>query len=294
MKTSTKTSYLKCIDRVVGFLSDQVDADPSLEALADVAAISPYHFHRVYRAMTGETPSSTLRRLRLAKACFLMKDPAKTITEIAFEVGYDSSQAFARAFRVAVGKTPREVRKNSDSMSKVLKDLSSAPGGPEVSPANIEVKMTSMEPITVIAARHLGPHKGLFRAYSGFFAFAEKAGWVGSFRGIYGIPIDDPRDVPEAECRFDCCFQFGPEVRGKGPYQARTLGGGDYAVLRHIGHYDGLEEKYHFLYGPWLRETGLILRDAPVFNHYLQDPDSRPPEEWETDIYLPVTKGDKP
>lgn len=293
MKQSTETSYLKRIDKVIDFLSDQVDANPSLEALADVAAISPFHFHRVYRAMTGETPSATLRRLRLARACFLMKDTAKTITEIAFEVGYDSSQAFAKAFRAVVGKSPREVRKNSDVMKKVLKDLSGAPRGPKVSPANIEVKMVSLEPITVIAARHNGPHKGLFRAYGDFFAFAEKQGWVESFRGIYGVPIDDPRDVPEAECRFDCCFQFGPEVRGKGPYKARTLGAGDYAVVRHLGHYDGLDEKYDFLYGPWLLETGYILRDAPVFNHYIQDPDSCPPEQWETDIYLPVMKGEK-
>ena len=66
MKSSTQKSHYERIERVVDFLSDQVDNNPTLEALADVAAISPFHFHRVYRAVTGETPSATLRRLRLA------------------------------------------------------------------------------------------------------------------------------------------------------------------------------------------------------------------------------------
>jgi len=292
MKTSTKESYFKRIDKVVGFISDQVDNNPSLETLADVAAISPFHFHRVYRAITGETPSGTLRRLRLAKACLLLKDTGKTVTEIAFEVGYDSSQSFAKAFRASTGFSPTEIKRTPGALDRAVKALAGLVGVPKTDPGKIEVKIVSVDPIKVIAARHLGPHKGLFQAYGAFFAHAEQAGWVGSFRGIYGIPIDDPRGMDEARCRFDCCFQFGPEVKATGPYRDETLGDGLYAVLRHVGNYDGLEDKYDFLYGPWLEASGYILRQAPFYNHYLQDPDTVPPEEWETDIYLPIEKGD--
>ena len=111
MKPSTENSYHERIDRVVGYLSEQVDNSPSLTALADVAAISPFHFHRVYRAVTGETPSMTLRRLKLSKACFLLRDTNKTVTEIAFEAAYDSSQNFAKAFRAGTGFSPTEIRK---------------------------------------------------------------------------------------------------------------------------------------------------------------------------------------
>ena len=92
---------------------------------------------------------------------------------------------------------------------------------------------------------------------------------------------------------FDCCFEFGPEVKPSGGYAEKSLGGGLYAVLRHIGHYDGLEDKYDYLYGSWLNASGYSLREAPFYNHYVQDPDTVPPEEWETDIYLPIEKGDK-
>lgn len=293
MKSSTKESYFKRIDKVVGFLSDQVENNPSLETLADIAAISPFHFHRVYRAVTGETPSGTLRRLRLAKACLLLKDTSKPVTEISFEVGYDSSQSFARAFRAGTGFSPTEIKRTPGALDRAIKALSGPAGELLGFPGNIEVKVVSVDPIKVIAARHLGPHKGLFQAYGEFFNYAEQAGWVESFKGIYGIPIDDPRGMVEEECRFDCCFEFGAEVKAGGGYSEKALGGGLYAVLRHLGHYDGLEEKYDYLYGPWLEASGYGLREAPFYNHYLQDPDTVPPEEWQTDIYLPIEKGEQ-
>lgn len=292
MKPSTQKSYHERIDRVVGFLSDQVEGNPSLEALADIAAISPFHFHRVYRAVTGETPSGTLRRLRLARACLLLRDTSKPVTEISFEVGYDSSQSFAKAFRVGTGFSPTEIKKTPGALDMAIKALAGPAGKPLGKPGKIEVKVVSVDPIKVIACRHVGPHTGLSEAFGDLYSWAEKAGLVKNLKGIYGIPVDDPRGMPEKECRFDCCFDFGAHVKAKKPNRKETLGGGLYAVLRHLGHYDGLEEKYDVLYGRWLETSGYSLREAPFYNHYLQDPETLPPEQWETDIHLPIKKGE--
>ena len=290
MKSSTQKSYHERIERVVAFLSEQVDNNPSLETLADVAAISPFHFHRVYRAVTGETPSGTVRRLRLAKACFLLKDARKPVTQVAFDVGYDSPQSFAKAFRSGTGFSPTEIRKRPTTLNEVMTLLSSPEAVPKREVRYIEVKIVSVDPFKVIASRHLGPHKGLFKAYGELFDWAEKAGLVESFKGIYGIPIDDPRGMPEKECRFDCCFDFGPDATAGGGFREDNLGGGIFAVARHLGPYDGLEDKYDCLYGPWLNASGYSLRERSFFLHYLQDPDTVPPEEYETDIYIPIEK----
>jgi AraC family transcriptional regulator len=288
VKSSTEASYHERIARVVGFLSNQVNSNPSLETLADIAAISPYHFHRVYRALTGETPSSTVRRLRLAKACVMLRDTRRPVTEVAFDVGYDSSQSFAKAFRAATGFTPSAIRKDLASLEKILEQLGKPGVLPSQTPRDLEVKVVSVDPFKVIASRHLGPHKGLFKAYGELFHWAETTGLVARFRGIYGIPIDDPRDLPDGECRFDCCFDFGPDAGGNGQFREDRLGGGMFAVTRHIGPYEGLEVKYDYLYGAWLSGSAYALRDQPAYNHYLNDPDSAPPEQWETDIYVPV------
>ena len=96
MKPKTQDTYVRRIDQVVGYLNKQVESSHTLKELADIAGISPFHFHRVYRAITGETPSGTIRRLRLARAAVMLNETQKSITEIAFDVGYESSQA-ARA-----------------------------------------------------------------------------------------------------------------------------------------------------------------------------------------------------
>jgi len=90
------------------------------------------------------------------------------------------------------------------------------------------------------------------------------------------------------QCRFDCAFDLGPDVSPAEGFTELTLGGEDYAVIHHVGPYEGLEEKYDYLFGPWLAKSRIALRDAPLFNHYLNDPDTVPPEEWQTDIHVPV------
>ncbi len=285
MRRETKESYVRRIDRVIGHLNQQVKAGHTLCDLAGIAGISPFHFHRIYRAVTGETPAGTLRRLRLARGAALLKDGGKPITEIAFDVGYESSQAFAKAFRQMTGYSASGLRQQPQALDDVITELSSPPAQPV--PQALEVRLVSVEPFKVIAARHVGPHEGLFSAYTELMDWVQKTGQADDFRGIYGIPIDDVRGVPQ-ECRFDCCFDLGTGARPGEDHHEVMLGGGHYAVTRHVGPYAGLEEKYDFLYGSWLEATGYPLREAPFYNHYVTDPETRPPEEWETDIYLPV------
>ena len=288
MKPKTKDSYIERIHRVVGYLNQRAEATPTLQDLADIAGISPFHFHRVYRAITGETPAGTLRRLRLARATVMLKEPQKPITEIAFDVGYESSQAFSKAFREVTGFSASGLRQEPQKLEAVIRDLSSPPE--QSATKTLEVKLVSVEPFKVIASRHVGPAKGVFKVYGDLLRWAEETDRGKAFRGIYGIPTDDPRGVPEEECRFDCCFNFGPTVQPDETHRAVFLGGGLYAVTRHLGPYEGLEGKYDFLYGPWLSSSGYALRENPSYNHYQADPDTLPPEKWETDIYVPIEK----
>ncbi len=293
MKASTKSSYIQRIDRVVGYLNEKIEATPSLRDLADIAAISPYHFHRVYRAITGETPSGTVRRLRLARAAAMLKDTSKPVSEIAFDVGFETSQSFAKAFHGATGFSASDLRDDPEKLAATLKTLSNPPASPG-SDKELDVKLVSTDPFRVIAQRHVGPHDKLYTAYRSLYDWAEKAGALENFKGIYGVPLDDPRSTQSEECRFDCAFDLGSEVQPGEGLKELILEGGAYAVIRHLGHYDGLDEKYDYLYGVWLPASGFALRKAPVFNHYLNDPDSAPSEEWETDIYLPVEEGEQP
>lgn len=279
---------LSGIERIVEYLNEQIESTHSLQDLARVAQISPFHFHRVYRATTGETPFGTLRRLRLVRAMTMLTDSNKSITDIAFDVGFESSQAFSRAFKNAVGCSASTARKDSEKLQEMIDALSRGPSRPIAT--EIDVRLVSVEPFKVIASRHVGPPESLFSAFGELFDWAQTNLQAENFRGIYGIPIDDPRELSDDGPRFDCCFDFGPDAEPGDSYGRATLGGGPYAVVRHIGPYEGLDQKYDALYGPWLHSSQYRLRDSRSYNHYLADPETVPEEKWETDIYVPVEK----
>jgi len=223
MKNSTTDNYVDRIDRVVAFLNTQVDNSPSLGELAEIAAISPFHFQRVYRAVTGESPAGALRRLRLAKACVILQTSNMTITEIAFEVGYDSSQAFAKSLREVTGFTATELRSQADTLMSIIETLSKSPPREDGSSQILDVKLLSIEPFKVIAHRNVGPADELFQAFGYLCEWAEKKGLAKNMSGIYGIPIDDSRDVEPGEYRFDCCFNLGKTQQPKRVLQKRDL-----------------------------------------------------------------------
>src|ERR1700749_3923337 len=102
--------YAERVQRVVDHLAEHLDDALDLEALARVACFSPYHFHRVYRALLGETVSDTVRRLRLHRAAIDLLDRELSIERTACRAGYTSQAAFTRAFRAEYGEPPARYR----------------------------------------------------------------------------------------------------------------------------------------------------------------------------------------
>ena len=103
--------YRSRINRVIDYIEANIDRDLSLSELAEVAHFSPFHFHRIFRAMVGETLNGFIQRIRLEKAAMkLALNPRESITEIATECGFSGPSAFARAFRDTFGMSASQWR----------------------------------------------------------------------------------------------------------------------------------------------------------------------------------------
>ncbi|HEY8329497.1 MAG TPA: GyrI-like domain-containing protein [Rhodanobacter sp.] len=291
MKNRTRSDYLRRIDCVIALLQQAVTNDaelPNLAGLGQVAQLSPFHFHRVYRALTGETIGRTVARLRLLRALQLLSDPARAVTDAALAVGYETPQAFARAFRQAFGASPSELRVRPARLASELARLSWAPVDEAMPTSLLQVEVVSLEPFSLVATRNTGDFADLAVAYEALFGWAAEHGLIERIAGIYGVPWQDRRDVSAAECEFDCALAFEGEVAaGEGTMSLR-LGGGQWARLHHVGSYAGLESLTDALLAHWLPGSSYVLRDEPLFHHYLDDPEQTPEAVLRTDIYLPV------
>lgn len=100
-KAATRLDYAARIERVAAHITANLDRPLDLARLAEIACFSPYHFHRLYRLVLGETPDQTVRRLRLHRAAAALSRNEEPLARIAREAGYGSAEAFSRAFAAA-------------------------------------------------------------------------------------------------------------------------------------------------------------------------------------------------
>ena len=280
------------IDRVIAHLQACLRAGdplPDLEALAAIAHQSPFHFHRLYRALTGETPGRTVARLRLLQALTLLGQAESRVTEVALNVGYESPQALARACRQTLDATPSTLREDAGLRSHWQQRLSLPAGDHADGTVPLQVTVTTLEPFDVVALRTQGAFDDLDQAFGEIFTWAAEQGWAEQLQQLVSIARTDHRDAPAQECVFDCAMGFGRTPQAlPAPLRTLTLGGGTYAVLRHVGSYAGLEAATDALLRDWLPESGHTLRDVELYYHYLDDPEDVPEAILRADICVPV------
>ena len=99
MKPRTEQTYNERILGVLVYIQQHLDEAMSRDELARVAYFSPYHFHRVFHGMVGESVKEHVRRLRLERAAHRLKFGDHSVTRIAFDAGYEALESFSRKFR---------------------------------------------------------------------------------------------------------------------------------------------------------------------------------------------------
>jgi AraC family transcriptional regulator len=294
MKKSTQQEYTKRILGVLVFIQKNLDEELSLEEYARVAHFSPYHFHRIFRGMVGESLHEHIRRLRLERAATQLKRTDRTIIEIALEAGYETHEAFTRAFRSLCGCAPSRYRRDN-SVAVVFSpgvhyqddgstnDLQLPTGG-----ESMEVRIERVEAMRVAFVRHVGPYNRVETAWERLCTQLGKDGLLGPGTKFIGICYDDPEVTPPERVRYDACVTVDNDFEAQDDVGAQTIGGGEYAVTTHVGPYSLLGQTYAKLLGQWLPRSGRELRSEPSLEVYLNTPESTDPEDLITDICAPL------
>lgn len=268
--------------RVLAHIHDNPDGDLSLDALADIACLSPFHFHRAFRAVTGETLADAIRRIRLLKAANALLADDAPLEAVAARHGYADAASFSRAFRAFHQISPGEFR---DRGQQLANDLRHNPGADTVYPVTIE---------TLPAARaagvlHTGPYAGIGAAFQKLGAILAARNLFAKTQALFAVYHDAPDARPEAELRSHVAVILGDGFPADLPgLDYFDVAGGRHAVLKHAGPYATLGPAYEWLYGKWLPQSGEEPRDAPPIELYVNDPRSTPAADLRTDIRLPL------
>ena len=317
-----RDEYVSRINRVLDHIDRHIDEELSLEVLADVAGFSRFHFHRIFRAMVGDTLNRWIQRVRVEKATMMLAgQPGKSITDIAFDCGFSGSAAFSRSFREAFGMSPREWRSRSaPDNSKIGKNGGNAwqirdknrkdinislhynDGGnqnltwrihmkQEMKDVKIEVK--EMPDLHVAYVRHIGPYQGDSDLFENLWK--KLMTWAGP-RGLLRFPEtkclsvyhDDPKVTDDSKLRTDVCISVPEDTEVDGEIGKMTVPGGAFAVAHFEIDADQYGEAWDLVMGGWMPESGYQPDDRLSYELCLNNPKEHPEHKHIVDICVPV------
>ena len=276
--------YQRQLDVVTDYIYAHLDEDLSLETLAHVSGFSRYHWHRIYRAVRGETAAQTVRRLRLERAAAMLTETSWPVERIAWKAGFTGTDVFSRAFLRSYRTTPSRFRiggrpASIDSLvtscgSGLTSSVREAPGW--------MVRVEARFGYRLAVSEHRGSYMDIGRAFS------RVRDRVGAGSLMVAIYADDPDAVPVADLRSAAGTVVDPGTEIPHDLVERMVPAGRYAIMRHIGPYSSMHAAYLWLYGQWLPSSGEEPRDHPIIEEYLTDPATTPPVDAVTDILLPL------
>jgi AraC family transcriptional regulator len=273
---TNSVAYSERIRRVADYLAGHLDEELDLERLARVACFSPYHFHRVYRALLGETVNETVRRLRLNRAAIDLLDRELSIERTARRAGYASQAAFTRAFRAEYGEPParyRGTRRGAES------------GDERVA---YRVELVDLPALRVAIIENRGDYRLANKSFERLMTIAATTGLLTPATRTIGIYRDDPESVPAEDLRSAACITVPDGWKPAGELKEGHVEGGPYARIVHTGPYTELETAYDWLYRTWLPTSGRDPRDLPCIEEYLNDPRQVAAKDLETAVMMPL------
>lgn len=294
-RPSTTLAYTDRVNRAIDYIMARLDRPLRLTSVARAAFLSPYHFHRVFQVIMGETLADFVKRQRLDRALTLMaRDRPLPLTRIALSCGFTSSSDFSRSFKQRFGVAPRAFdierwqAEHRAILEKTLPRAEHLP--PRANPDRFSVRIRELPARTVAYIRVRDPYKGdsVTRAVHRLMAWAEARG-IADHQWL-GYQWENPELVPLEQCRYHAaveCDEFTPagEI---GRYRFPPMLVAQVEIKGDIN----LELRaLQWLYGSWLPRSGYVPADQPGFEAWIGKPFAHGMEHFEIHIQLPIKRG---
>lgn len=297
--------YVDRVNRAIDHVTSNLKSPLKLEDVARVACFSPCHFHRIFRAMVGETLATFVKRVRLERAVSLLSHrQGHSLTEVALACGFSSSSEFSRSFRNHYGVPPRVFDVEHFRRSQRDKGLGtlSPPGQthrlqrlpPGDNPDGFEVCVRPLGPRRVAYIRVHQPYEGdgVARAVKRLEAWAEardlaQGQWL-------GYQWDDPEIVALDKCRYDIGLEVPDSIHVGDGVSVTRFPPMRVAEIAIVGGVELELRALDWLYTTWLPTSGYAPDNQPGFEAFNGRPFEHGQEHFELRVQLPVVDANQP
>ena len=298
-----KEDYIKRINNIFIFIDENLDQQLNLETIANIGFYSPFHLHRIFKAITNETINEYITRKRIEKtASILLHKREITISELSLQYGFNSNSSFTRTFKKFYGINPTEFRKtNPNKFSKIGKVESK--NGEEVGmleeyicninnhknwikmKAKIEIK--EMPKLDLAFITQIG-HNGMENAYDKLIKWATPKGLLENENlKVVTIYHDSFKITEPDKVRMSACISLNEKIEVSGEIGLTTIEKGKFIV----GHFEiginEFEKSWSSLF-IWMNENGYKKADRNPYEIYYNNFNEHPEKISIVDFCIPI------
>lgn len=290
-------NHLGQIQKAVDYIEDHLSDELQVETISKVAGFSRWHFQIVFSATIGDSLKEYIRKRRLSNAMNELGTD-KRILDIALDAGFESQEAFSRAFKTMFNFTPGECRKkgiNPSQYKKIritMEYLDHLYAGVSMEPTF--TKMNEMK-IVGVSGRFisvLSPEKDNLVVIPKLWGqYIPRRHEIKNAKSAINLGVCQEVPAEEKSRPDECMYIAATEVTSfenlPEGMQSFTIPAGEYAVFTHKGSLEKFEHTLNYIYGSWLPKSGKKLRHAPdieLYDHRFNLND----EKSEIDIYIPI------
>jgi len=301
VENSQEIVYKNRINKVFQYIEDHIDGDLSLTTIAEIAAFSPFHFHRIFRTITQETLLEYTTRKRVERAALDLIHKNIRITEISHRCGFNDTATFARTFKKYYNLSPTAFRKQHPNKFSKIRQLQSKNG--QVYPnyekyiciitnlknwirmnAKVEVKELAQMDLAYVSS--MGPQH-MESAFQKLIRWATPQGLMHEQTKMVVIYHDSFKVTPADKVRMSACILIKQPLDTKGEIGHTSIGPGKCIVGRFEITLNEFEKSWTGLF-IWMNENGYKKAAKNPFEIYHNNFNEHPEKKAIVDFCIPV------
>ncbi|MBQ4819069.1 GyrI-like domain-containing protein [Aquimarina sp. MMG016] len=295
--------YINRINKALVYIDNHLDTELSLETISGIAHYSPYHFHRIFKAVIDETLNNYITRKRIEKcASVLMHKEEVSITELSLQYGFNSNSSFTRAFKRFYKVSPSEFRKLNPGKFSKIGIIDSKNGQEDLifekyicninnhlkwikMNAKIEIKETPN--FNLASITHIGVN-GVENTFEKLLKWTRPKGLLENPKAKMARVFHDSFKVTAPDkVRMSICLLTDESFKTEGEIDNLTIEKGRCIVGRYEITPNDFEKSWSSLF-VWMNENGYQKAAQNPFEIYHNDFRDHPENKFIVDLHIPI------
>ena len=276
---------MKSLDKAVWYVETHFGGEISLPDVANAAGLSKFHLVRAFSTCTGKSVMQYVRERRLSEAAKRLADEGCGILDVALDAGYNSHEAFTRAFKAKFGITPARLRKARSLDEIQLVEPLKMDENPTKLP---EPRMVDIDAMIIVGLKKRYSDETSSQIPTQWQAFQPHIGNIDNQKGNVAFGVMCNSD-DEGNIDYITGVEVSQYTEAAKELDGLRLSPQTYAVFQHDGHVSEIRRTWRTIFSDWVPNAGCAMIDAPQLERYGEgfDPQTG---MGDIEIWIPVTR----